>query len=457
MQEVAVDLLVTGAEIVTFDDTDTVLANGAIAIMGNSIHWIGSAEEAKAKFSAREMLDAGGLLAMPGFVDAHFHTAQQFLHSRLPAIRRRGELKEPMWSRYLIPFEAGLEPEDLYYSGIAGYASMLSSGTTCFLEAGGPFPDEMGRAAHDIGIRGRIALSTMDMDESIPVGSRFSTDEALRRNEELVLRWRDHPRVNAWLSLRQILVNSEPLLKGMAALAKQLDTPIHTHLAEGTYEVDYTVQRFGLRPAEYLESIGVFDSHLHAAHSVLLSLNELDLYQRRDVSACHCAFNNYTIGFPRLLEMIHRGIRLGLGTDGAATRGSLDMFEVVHAATVGQQAIGGTLHHISSPFTHAQMLRTAIRGGARVARLDRQIGTLEAGKLADLILVSSDDYAQFPGYDAITTLAESTTGPHVRTVIVDGKVVMKDRVLLTIDFDSMKETMRARHAVLMDRFNRAIS
>lgn len=452
-----IDLLIKGVNVVTFDYAGTEVADGAIAIMGNQIHWVGASVEATSRFTTvQETIDGRGLIAMPGFVDAHVHTAQQFLHSTLPALRRRGELKNPIWSRYLIPFEAGLGPEDIYLSGIAAYASMISSGTTCFLEAGGPHPDEMGRAADEIGIRGRIALSTMDMDESIPSGSRFTTDEALRRNHELVERWRTHPRVNAWLSLRQIMVDTPELLRGMSALARQLQTPIHTHLAEGSYEVDYTVANFGLRPAEYLESLGVLNDQLHAAHSVLLTLHELDLYQTRDVSACHCAFNNYTMGAPRLAEMIHRGIRLGLGTDGAATRGSLDMFEVVHAATVGQQAIAGSPHHVESPVSHAEMLRTAIRGGARVARLEKQIGVLEAGRLADLILVSADDYAQFPGPDPTITLAESTVGPNVRTVVIDGKVVMKDRVLLTVDYSAMKQRMRQQYGALMGRFMKAI-
>jgi 5-methylthioadenosine/S-adenosylhomocysteine deaminase len=449
-----VDLLISNAAVVTFDDAGTEIADGAIAVEGNRICWVGPATEAR--FTAKDTIDGRGQIAMPGFVDAHVHTAQQFLHSTLPALRRRGELKNPIWSRYLIPFEAGLEPEDIYLSGIAAYASMISSGTTCFLEAGGPHPDEMGRAADQIGIRGRIALSTMDMDESIPAGSRFTTQEALRRNEELVGRWRQHPRVNAWLSLRQIMVDSPPLLSGMSSLARQLDTPIHTHLAEGSYEVDYAIAHWGLRPAEYLESLGVLNHQVHAAHSVLLSLHELDLYQARDVSACHCAFNNYTMGAPRLAEMIHRNIRLGLGTDGAATRGSLDMFEVVHAATVGQQAIAGSPHHIESPLSHAEVLRTAIRGGARAARLEEQIGVLAAGKLADFILVSAEDYAQFPSPDPTITLAESTVGPNVRTVVIDGRVVMKDRVLLTIDFAAMQPVMRKQYGALMDRFHQAI-
>jgi 5-methylthioadenosine/S-adenosylhomocysteine deaminase len=243
----------------------------------------------------------------------------------------------------------------------------------------------------------------------------------------------------------------------MSALAKEMSTPIHTHLAEGTYEVDYAIKTWGLRPAEYLESLGALHEHIHAAHSVLLSLNELDLYQNRNVSACHCSFNNYTMGNPRVAEMLHRKIRLGFGTDGAATRGSLDMFEVVHAATVGQQTVAGTPYHIDPPITHEQMLAAAIRGGARAARLDKQIGSLEAGKLADLILVESTSYAQYPDYDPLITLAESTVGPNVRTVIIDGRVVMKDRVLLTVDLGVMKERVSRQYGLLMERFEKAIS
>jgi 5-methylthioadenosine/S-adenosylhomocysteine deaminase len=133
------------------------------------------------------------------------------------------------------------------------------------------------------------------------------------------------------------------------------------------------------------------------------------------------------------------------------------MFEVVHAATVGQQAVGGTPYHIDPPITNEQMLAAALRGGAQAARLDRQIGSLEVGKLADLILVQADSYAQFPNYDPRITLAESTVGPNVRTVIIDGRVVMKDRVLLTVDLAAMKERLRHQYGNLMERFERAIA
>lgn len=449
-------LLITGADVVCFDDQDTLVRDGAIAVDGDSIVWIGTASDAAEKFAATETIRASGMIAMPGFIDCHVHTAQQFLHGKLPSIRRKGELRSPMWQRYLIPFESGLEPEDVYCSGVAAYAAMIRSGTTCFLEAGGPFPDEMGRAADEIGIRGRIAMSTMDTVDDLPPQSRMDTKDALRRSEELVLRWKDHPRVNAWLSLRQLMVNTEALRLGMHEMSHALDTPIHTHLAEGTYEVDFAIKQWSMRSAEYLECTGCLDHYVHGAHSVLLSLNELDLYAERDVSACHCALNNYTMGTPRLLEMMRRGIRVGLGTDGAATRASLDMFQVMHGAVLGQQAVAGTPYHVDPPVTHEQMLKQALRGGARAARLEHAVGSLEVGKKADIVLVATDDYDQFPNYDPVITLAESTVGRDVRTVVIDGRVVLKDGELLTLDLGPMRERVGRQYQTLMSRFDRAI-
>ena len=450
-----IDLLILGPDIVAFDDRDTVIRAGAIAVRGNAITWLGSERDA-ARFLPKETLHAPGLIAMPGLVDGHYHTAQQFLHGKLSSLRRRGELLQPEWQRYLIPFEAGLEPEDVYWSALTGYAAMITSGTTCFLEAGGPYPDEMGRAAADIGIRGRIAMSTMDMDDSVPAHCRYSTQEALRRSEELVLRWRDHPRVNAWLALRQLLVNTEALRLGMRELSHALDTPIHTHLAEGTYEVDYSIQQWRVRPAEYLESIGCLDHYVHAAHSVLLSPHELDLYVENDVSACHCALNNYRIGVPRLHEMVRRNVRVALGSDGAATRSTLDLFAVIHGAQVGSQSVAGTPYHWDTPLSCEQLLRLAVRGGARAAHLEHRIGSLEPGKLADIVLIATDDCDQFPGLDPVITLAESTSGRDVRHVVIDGRIVMRDRRILTIDLDAKREQTIKRYRLIMERFERAI-
>jgi 5-methylthioadenosine/S-adenosylhomocysteine deaminase len=451
-----IDLLITGCYVVCFDPEGTILEDGAIAIAGNSIAWLGKAADAAALWAPRETLHSPDTIAMPGLIDCHVHTAQQFLHGKIQALQRRGELRNPMWQRYLVPFESGLTPEDVYTSGLAAYSAMIRCGTTCFLEAGGPFADEMGRAADEIGIRGRIALSTMDTEEGLPQNMRCSTAEALRRSEQLVLRWKDHPRVNAWLSLRQIMVNTDSLRQGMHELSHALATPIHTHLAEGAYEVDYAIARWGLRPAEYLEQSQCLDHYLHAAHSVLLSAREVDLYAHRDVSACHCALNNYRMGAPRVLEMMARGIRLGFGSDGAATRATLDLFQVLHGTVLGQQAVAGTPYHIDIPVTHEQILRQALHGGAAAARLSDTVGSLEIGKRADIVLVSTTDPDQFPVVDPMITLAESTVGRDVRTVVIDGRVVLRDGELTTVDLAPMRAHLHQQYKDLMQRYDEVI-
>ncbi len=450
-----VDLLITGCDVVTFDGKNTVVTDGAIAVRGNAIAWIGKAADASGMFTAKETVTASGLIAMPGMTDTHYHTAQQFLRGVHRVTHRKG----PSWKKTLIPFESGLDPHDVYNSGMVGYTSMISAGTTCFLEAGGPHPDEMGRAADQVGIRGRISLNTCDMDGDggpLPKSHIMTTSQALKENEALVKRWQSNPRVKAWLSLRQILVNTEELRVSMSKLADELDTNIHTHLSEGTYEVDYTVENWNLRPPEYFESLGIFNKRMHCAHSIFLTPTDVDCYAKHDASVAHCAFGNYGGGPHRMLDMIRANIRVGLGTDGPNSRGTLDLFQVSHYAVLGQTLGYATPFHAPAQITYTDMLRQACRGGAAAAALGDQTGSLEVGKLADIVLVGHDDYDQFTSTDPTLTLAQNVVGLNVRTTIVDGKVVMKDREFLTVDTEKMRADVMARYPGMIARYEKAI-
>ena len=451
-----IDLLISGCDIVTFDDQNTVIYDGAIAVKENAIIWLGKASEARMRFTSESVITASGQIAMPGMTDAHYHTAQQFLQGLHRTTNRKG----PTWKKMLIPFESGLAPEDIHNSGLVGYTAMISSGTTCFLEAGGPHPDEMGRAADEVGIRGRIALNTCDLDGDggpLPPSHIMSTSRALKENEALVKRWRNHPRVNAWLSLRQILVNTEELRIGMSHLADELDTGLHTHLSEGTYEVDYTVENYHLRPPAYFEKIGIFNRRLHCAHSILLTTSDVGLFAKHDVSVCHCSLNNYHLAPHRLVDLIQQKVRVGLGTDGPAWRGTLDMFQVCHYAVLGQAIGYGAPYHAPAPISYPDMLKQACRGGAAAAQLGDRIGSLETGKLADIVLVGHDDHDQFISMDPALTLGQNVVGHHVRTVVVDGRVVMKDREFLTLDVEAMRARVRERLPGIVERYETAIA
>ena len=450
-----VDLLITGCDVVCLDDADTVLRNAAIAVTGGRIAWIGDAADAGSS-NATRTIDGTGMIAMPGLVDGHVHTTQQLLRGRIAALARQRPLKIPIWKNYLIPFESMLEPEGVYLSGLVCYANMIMVGTTCFAEAGGPHPDEMGRAALDVGIRGFISLNTADQGAGIPPSMMMTTDRALADNVALVERWQAEVRVKAWLSLRQIMVCSPDLIREMAIAARDLDTKIHTHLCEGTYEIDYALEQFGKRPPEFMADIEAFDRHVHCAHSVVLTAEDIDLYTQNRPSACHCAFNNYHIGWPQLLVMWRRGLDIALGTDGAGSWGPMDIYQVAHAARIGQQIVAGTPAHHRNVTTGEELIHIAANGGARALAIESEIGSLEVGKKADIVLVTADDMDQVPVADPLFTVANTVVGRDVQTVIVDGEVVMQDRALLSVDLDQIKAQLEARMPVLLERFEAAI-
>jgi 5-methylthioadenosine/S-adenosylhomocysteine deaminase len=454
-----VDLLVTGCEVVTLDSQNTVVSDGAIAVEKDRIVWIGTVAES-GRFKALSTIDARSRVAMPGLIDAHFHTGQQLLRGKLQAIARKRPLKLPIWKNYLIPFESCLEPEDVYLSGLVAYTNMIQVGTTCFAEAGGPHPDEMGRAAMDVGIRGFISLSTMDQGENIgadvPANMLMTREAAVDRNVSLVKRWQDNDRVKAWLSLRQIIVCSPGLIQDISAAAKDLDVKIHTHLCEGSYEIDYAFEKFGKRPTEWLDEIGVLSHHLHCAHSVLLSPTEVDLYQKHRLSACHCGFGNYSIGHPRLIEMWRRGIDIGLGTDGPGAAGTLDIFQVAHVARVGQQALNSAVYHQREPISAEELLKVATIGGARALGIIDKVGTLEVGKKADFLLCDTSRMDHQPIYDALFVAANLLVGRDVETVVVNGKVVMKDKEMQTVDTAALKARLAERLPGISERFERLV-
>jgi 5-methylthioadenosine/S-adenosylhomocysteine deaminase len=461
-QQTPIDILIRGCDAVTMDDAGTVLADAAVAIGGGRILWIGPAREWTGGHSVATEIDGRNRIAMPGLVDAHFHTAQQLLRGKLAEISRRTALRNPPWKNYYIPFEGLLDPEDVHLSGLVAYSNMIRVGTTCFAEAGGPHPDEMARAAVDVGIRGFVALSTVDQNSevagrSVPNSMLMTTEQAFDRNIALVKRWKDQGRVKAWLSLRQIIVCTPELIKGLSGAAKDLDVKLHTHLSEGTYEVDYTLEHFGKRPTEYLSDLGVLGAHLHCAHSVMLSPDEVDLYVKHRLSACHCAFGNFGIGIPRLQEMWRRGVDIGLGTDGAASSGTLDIFRVAHAARVGLQATIGHPYHLRTPMSAEELLKVATRGGARALAMDDEIGSIEPGKRADIILIDPTGPDPMGAADPLYIASTIVTGSDVRTTIVDGRVVMKDGEMQTIDMAALKARLAKRRPEIMARFDAAIA
>jgi len=447
------DTIIQNAHVVTFDAAGRVIPDGAIVVDDGEIIAIGDTSDITRDWTTGNRVFASGKIAIPGLIDAHVHTAQTMMRGLITSLAQIGSLRVPTWREYYLPFEAALSEEDVELSGELAYTSMLRSGTTTFFEAGGPHPVRMADAALSTGIRGSVSLSTMDGGSRIPESMLMTSDEAIEENirvvESIAATSGPKPRVTGGMSLRQIITCSSGLVVDIHREARKRGVKVHTHLVEGTYEIDYALERFGRRPVDYLIDLGVFDETLHCAHSIFLSDADIQQFVDRRASACHCAKGNYAIGHPPALEMWRRGASIGLGTDGVGSFGTLDMFRVAMLTRVGQQLVHGTPVHNRNDVTGPEPLAMAVNGGARAMGLEKQIGSLEIGKRADIVLVATDS-ADAAGYSSAEAfLYDCANGSDVHTVLVDGQTVVSDHEVLTADVESIARRAAERQRQLV--------
>jgi 5-methylthioadenosine/S-adenosylhomocysteine deaminase len=442
-------LLIRGGTVVTMDD-GKVIADGAVFIEGSRISDVGPATVLSDRYRPDKVLDATGKIVMPGLIDAHYHTCQQFLRGMLAAITRKGQMHYPVWKNYLVPFESLLGAEDVLLSGLAAYANMIRVGTTCVSEHGGRHPEQMANAMLQTGIRGLLAESTMDIpDPDLPDSMIRTTDACIDGNLQIVRKWggRDNTPIRGCFSLRQIIVCSQRLIREICRLAEQHDALIQTHLAEGTYEVEYAINRYSKRPAQYLESLEALSPRLLCAHSVLLSDAEVELYARYGVKMAHCPNGNYTgLGMAKFPLMRRLGVdkNTGLGSDGASG-GSIDLFQAMNTSVVGQMLHFGTPYLDKTVTDNYQAVAMATINGARAVRWDDAIGSLAQGKQADVIILDPSSLDCQPIQDDVYfTIVKCLRGRDVETVLISGKVVMESRRLMTVDEDDLRKQIQAR-------------
>lgn len=447
-----VDLLLEHAYVVTFDGERRVHPDGAVAIRNGAIVAVGTTADLREAYTPAVRRDVGGRIVMPGLVDAHVHTAQTMMRGLLTDLGRRGSLRVPTWREYLVPFEANLTEHDVELSGLLAYTSMLATGTTTFFEAGGPHPEAMARAAWSAGIRGSVSLNTMDGGARIPGTMQMTTERALERNIEVVealpTAADGSTRVTGGMSLRQIIACSPELVVGIHHAARERGVKVHTHLVEGTYEIDFALEQYGHRPVQYLQSLGVFTDTVHGAHSVLVGDDDITAYAAYGVSAAHCAKGNFGIGPAPAVRMWRRGVDIGLGTDGVASLGTLDLFRVAMIARVGQQLVEGVHRHNRNEIDPKEPLEMAVIGGARAMGLGEVIGSIEAGKRADLLVLSMDG-PDAAGYDSEESfLYECASGRDVTDVYVDGERVVTNGEVTTVDVYEVRARARTRQREL---------
>ena len=407
----------------------TISGECSVAIKDSWIRKIGSAEEIAAAGTAAQTLDGKGKLLMPGLVDGHTHTCQQLL---------RGMVADeyPMiWTRFLVPFESNLQPEDSYVSGQLACLEMIKNGTTAFAESGGVHMDRVADAVIESGMRAAIAKSTMDMGNAITGAMKETAQEAIDNTIDLYKRYQGagDGRIDIWFAIRQVMTCSRELIAMVGENAKKYHTGIHAHLCEHKDEVSFCLQNYKKRPAQFLEEMGILGPNLLTAHNVMLSDADISIMAERGVKIIHCPRANLANhGFPKTPQILEAGASVGLGCDGAAPS-NLDLFDEIKVLRYAMIGYWGLPSFNPVVMPCAKLLEMATQGGANAIGHGDILGTVEEGKKADLILLNIDQPHILPTQNLVNTIVDAASGHDVTDSIINGKLVMKDREVLTLD------------------------
>ena len=394
-----VALIVAGGTVVTMDGTRRVLHPGAVAIDGDAIVAVDTEEAIRSRFTAATTIDAAGQVMLPGLVNTHGHA---------PMVLYRGladDLALMEWlERYIFPAEAKTVSEEMVQVGTRLAAlEMIQSGTTTFADMY-YFEASIADSARAAGLRGVLGQTII----RFPVADAKTPAEALTRAERFIDRFKDDPLITPAVAPHSAYTLDKATLLASRDLAARHGVPLLIHLAETADEVRILREQAGATPTGYLESIGFFGPRTLAAHGVWVSADDVAVLKRRDVGVSHNPESNMKLasGTAPVPQYLAAGVNLGLGTDGAASNNDLDMFEAMRQAAF--------LHKLQSKDPRAvpaaTVLEMATIGGARALGMADRIGSLEAGKRADLIVVGMARARQTPRYDPISHLVYATRG-----------------------------------------------
>lgn len=443
-----IDLLIKDASwVLTLNKERRIIKDGAVAIKGNKIKEVGKSRLLAPKYQAGAIIEAKEMLVMPGLVDGHAHNAQQLARGLADDVT----LSQWLFQR-IYPYEAAMTEEEAYLSALCCQLEMIKAGTTCYIDPGSPFPDETARATGESGMRGVITRSTCDIlssDMGTVPKKRFteSTREALARGEATVKKWNGAfgGRLKASFSLRVLSICSDQLCLGIKKLADKYQAGIQSHAAGSFSSILHSLAQYGAREVERLGKLGILSPNWLLIHMGWVSPKELMLLKENDVKVVHCpsaslhlAAGRFWQGrFPEMLEM---GITVCLGSDAAADGNYMDIVRVMSLAGGGFKDMRLD-PGLMPPETVIEM---ATLNGAKAALWQDEIGSLEAGKKADVTIFDTRRPEWRPVHNPVANLVYAASGASAHTVVIDGKIVMEARKVKTLNEERLlKEAQRA--------------
>lgn len=421
--------IIQNAHIITMDANLNIIPHGSLLIENGIIKNISSAP---LTIPGAETTDAEGMFVMPGFINTHTHVPMTMLRGYAD------DLPLQVWlTKHIFPAEARLvNPENVRIATRLAFIEMIKSGTTCFNDMYF-FEDVIAEEAKKAGIRGVVGESLIDF----PTPSFQSVDEGLDRCEALIRQWQGDPIIHPSVCAHAPYTCSKETLQKTKQLADKYGTLFQIHVSETRKEVEDILTKYGMRPAEYLHSIGLLGQNVIAAHCVWLDQHEIELMASSGTSIGHCPKSNLKLasGIADIDTYTKAGITVGIGTDGTASNNTLDMVEEMRFAALLAKVINYNPEAVNA----RTALQMATINGAKALGLDKITGSLEIGKSADLIMVHADASNMIPVYDEYSAIVYAMNCKNVRSSMVNGEWIMRNRTLCHLDKEETLETIKA--------------
>jgi len=424
--------LVEGGLVLVMDEAGTVIPNGTVAIQGNRIEAVGPAAELAIRFPGARRFDASGRVVLPGVINSHTHVPMTLFRGFADDVDLTGFLYDRIF-----PAEARFVDEEFVRWGTRlACLELLRGGVTTFVDMY-YYEDAIAEEVERCGMRAVVGETLLDF----PAPDHKTWADALAYTERFLVRWKGHPLVTAAVAPHATYTVSADHLREAHALAVKHDAPLLMHLAEARSEVELIREQHDAGPVEYVAGLGILDDRVVAAHMIWPTPAEIELLAERKVGVAHCPQSNMkgASGVAPVPALLAAGVAVGLGTDGSASNNDLSLWEEMDSAA--------KLHKVTSGSPTVLNARTALamatRLGAEAIGLQQQIGSLEVGKRADLILVRTDGLHQIPNYDPYSLLVYSTKAGDVDAAIIDGEVVMAAGRVLTVNEAAVRERAAA--------------
>lgn len=428
------DILIKNAKILTMNESNDIIDNGSIAIRDDKIYFVSREGIIPPDFSSSNTIDAKGKLVMPGLINTHTHAAMSLLRNYADDL----PLEKWLFDK-VFPVEDRFTGEDVYWGSKLSIIEMIRTGTTAFADMYF-FMEDVARAVEETGIRANLARGLQCFEEQFDA----KTDKRLLEARQLFQNWngKAQGRIKVYIGPHSVYTCTPAYLEEAVNLALELNTGIHIHLLETRKEAQDSIRNFGCTAVEHCMKMGMFDVPTIAAHCVHLTDNDMEIIKAKGVHAVHNPGSNLKLGsgIARLPEMLQKEIIVSLGTDGASSNNNLDMFEEIRLAALISKG-----YHMNPTLVEAgKALRMAVTNGAKALGIDREVGEIKAGMQADLIIIDTGRANYIPRNNIISALVYSANSLDVETVIVNGRILMENRQIKTIDEERVIHEVETR-------------